>query len=178
MEIPLPKDAEIPDSDWFYGELNNGIFTFMRWDGWRLRIPLATPPGDLSIVRSFCQLPGHDVGSHQLGPLFGFADFEASRAGNLETGDRAPWFAGELQEDGIKFMRFNSWSVVIPWDTTWLDVVRKFAAWSYLTGQLITLNHIGSSVINQWKKTGRYQTIGGYPFLQFSLSPFWCNSMN
>lgn len=178
MDELSPDEIDDTSTDWFYAEINDGTLTCMRWDGWILTVPLGAPPREFSILQAFCALPVYEVPLALLGPLQGFASFDRARAGCLGSTSPVPWFAGELQEDGVKLLRPNSWSIVVPWDTTWPEVVRKLVAWSYLTGQLITPAQVGPTMMYIWQESGRYIPIGKYPFIQFSLSPFWCNSMN
>lgn len=164
-------------TDWFYGELYKGAFTFLRWDGWRLTIPLSAPPQEFTIVRSFCNLPSHDMPPDQLGSLRGFADFAPRRGGVFETGNRAPWFAGELQPDGVKLMRWSPWTIVIPWDTSWSEVARKFAVWSYLTGQVIAPGHVGPFIFHQWQESVRKVKIGDHQYRRIH-NLLWRDAMN
>lgn len=176
-EISL-GDTNSDDTNWFYAELHLGTLTCLRWDGWRLQVPLDGPPGDLQILQSFAALPTGEASTPALGPLEGVVDFDVQRAHVMETGVKAPWFIGVLRADGVEVLRPNSWSITIPWNTPWSDVIRKLAVWSYLGGQLIAPEHIGSTILYNWRETGRYIRIGKYPFIQFSISPFWCESMN
>lgn len=164
--------------DWLYCEIENGVLTLMRWDGWRLRILLIEPPGELNILRSFLAWPGTYLPKQDRAALADLVDFDEARIGVLGSNPMVPWYVATCSDNGVEFLHRTGWSLLVPWETTWLELMRKLAAWSYLTGMLIPPTHIGEALMREWRASRRYIPIGKHPFLQFSLSPFWCQSMN